>query len=104
MNLLVLLASTSFWDSVSPELSSRMSISLTIILTLAAYTSTRPAAIEKAPYVTFHDWCEQMGIVIVTGISVHNVFAVVMCGGEHGEAPVWMAEEFERNEDQTLAG
>merc|ERR1719394_964731 len=97
MNLLVLLAATAFWDTASPELSSRMSISLTIILTLAAYTSSRPAPIEKAPYVTFHDWVEQISMFLVTGISMQNVFAVVTCGGQHEDAPDYMAEEYERH-------
>lgn len=97
MNLFVMLAATAFWDTAAPELSSRMSISLTVILTLAAYTSSRPTPIAKAPYVTFHDWCEQMSMLLVTGISVQNVFAVVLCGGQHEEAPSYMVEEFNRN-------
>jgi hypothetical protein len=104
MNVLVLLAATAFWDTAAPELSSRMSISLTIILTLAAYTSARPAPIEKAPYVTFHDWWEQVCMLLVTGISVQNVFAVVLCGGQHEEAPAYMAEMFERNEEICSVG
>jgi len=94
MNLLVVLAATAFWDTASAELSSRMSISLTIILTLAAYTSSRPAPISKAPYVTFHDWVEQMCMFLVTGISVQNVFAVATCGGQSEDAPPYMAAEF----------
>jgi len=104
MNLLVGLAACAFWDTAAPELSSRMSISLTVILTLAAYTSTRPAPIEKAPYVTFHDWCEQMCMFLVTGISIQNVVAVVMCGGHHEEAPPYMAEMFERHREQCSVG
>lgn len=104
LNLLVMLAATAFWDTAAPELSSRMSISLTVILTLAAYTSSRPAPIEKAPYTTFHDWCEQMSMFLVTGISVQNVIAVVSCGGQHEEAPPYMAEEFKQNEESCRLG
>lgn len=104
MNLLVGLAASAFWDTAAPELSSRMSISLTIILTLAAYTSTRPAPIEKAPYVTFHDWCEQLCMFLVTGISVQNVVAVVTCGGQHEEAPAYMTDMFERHPEQCSEG
>lgn len=104
MNLLVLLSATAFWDTAAPELSSRMSISLTVILTLAAYTSSRPAPIEKAPYVTFHDWCEQVCMLLVTCISVQNVFAVVLCGGQHEEAPVYMVEMFEQNQEICSVG
>eukprot|EP00927_Polykrikos_kofoidii_P045370 TRINITY_DN3931_c0_g1_i1.p1 TRINITY_DN3931_c0_g1~~TRINITY_DN3931_c0_g1_i1.p1 ORF type:complete len:884 (-),score=96.26 TRINITY_DN3931_c0_g1_i1:707-3358(-) len=99
MNLLVLLAASALWDTAAPELSSRMSISLTIILTLAAYCGSRPAPIEKAPYVTLHDWCEQMSMLLVTGISFQNVFAVVLCGGHHGEAPIHMKDMYEENQE-----
>lgn len=104
MNLFVMLAATAFWDTAAPELSSRMSISLTVILTLAAYTSSRPEPIAKAPYVTFHDWCEQMSMFLVTGISAQNVFAVVMCGGQHGEAPPYMVAEFQDNQERCALG
>lgn len=104
MNLLVGLAASAFWDTAAPELSSRMSISLTVILTLAAYTSSRPAPIEKAPYVTYHDWCEQMCMLLVTGISVQNVLAVVTCGGQHEEAPPYMTEMFERHTEECSVG
>jgi hypothetical protein len=104
MNVLVLLSASAFWDTAAPELSSRMSISLTIILTLAAYTSARPAPIEKAPYVTFHDWWEQVCMLLVTGISVQNVFAVVLCGGHHEDAPAYMTEMFERNQEMCSVG
>eukprot|EP00927_Polykrikos_kofoidii_P045372 TRINITY_DN3931_c0_g3_i1.p1 TRINITY_DN3931_c0_g3~~TRINITY_DN3931_c0_g3_i1.p1 ORF type:complete len:860 (-),score=99.45 TRINITY_DN3931_c0_g3_i1:214-2793(-) len=98
MNLLVLLAATALWDTAAPELSSRMSISLTILLTLAAYCGSRPAPIERAPYVTLHDWCEQMSILLVTGISFQNVFAVALCGGHHEEAPIHMKDMYEENQ------
>mmetsp|Transcript_93703 Transcript_93703/g.260865 ORF Transcript_93703/g.260865 Transcript_93703/m.260865 type:complete len:830 (-) Transcript_93703:298-2787(-) len=104
MNLLVALAAAAFWDTAAPELSSRMSISLTVILTLAAYTASRPAPIEKAPYTTLHDWCAHMSMFLVTGISVQNVFATVMCGGQHEEAPPYMAAEFESNREDCSLG
>jgi len=104
MNLLVALSATAMWDTAAPELSSRMSISLTVILTLAAYTSARPAPIEKAPYVTFHDWCEQVCMFLVAGISMQNVYAVVLCGGQHEEAPPYMKDIYEDNEDACSMG
>mmetsp|Transcript_27021 Transcript_27021/g.62420 ORF Transcript_27021/g.62420 Transcript_27021/m.62420 type:complete len:865 (-) Transcript_27021:45-2639(-) len=97
MNLLVWLAATSFWDSSAPDLSSRLGITLTVVLTLAAFTSSRPAAIQKAPYVTFHDWCEQVSMLLVILIAVQNVVAVTLCGGEHEEAPSFMVETFQQN-------
>lgn len=104
MNLFVVLAATAFWDTSSADLSSRMSISLTVILTLAAYTSSRPDPIAKAPYVTFHDWMEQMCMFLVTGISIQNVVAVVQCGGQSGDAPPYMQAEFELNPELCAVG
>merc|ERR1719265_1293548 len=54
MLLLLTLAVTSLW-SPSPELSMRMSIAMTVLLTTAAYNSNRPRAIELYPDATFHD-------------------------------------------------
>lgn len=93
-NLMVLLCFASFYDTAAPELSSRMSISLTIMLTLSAYTSQRPDAINKAPYSTFHDKNEQKCLLLVLLISVENVVATKLCGGEHEEAPAYMQAYF----------
>jgi len=103
LNLVVMLAATAFWDA-APELSSRMSISLTMMLTLAAYTSSRPLPIKRATYVTFHDWCEQISMLLVTGISIQNVVVVVSCGGQHEVAHPYLAEEFERHGDKCELG
>jgi len=98
MIVLVILAITSFWDTAAPELSSRMSISLTIILTLAAYTSTRPPPIVKCPKLTFQDSYEVFSFLMVTIVSFMNLFSVTMCGGEHEEAPQYMKETYELNQ------
>jgi len=103
-NLLVMLAATAFWDTASADLSSKMSITLVVILTLAAYTSSRPSPIEKAPYVTLHDWNEQTSMMVTTVISLQNVLSVVRCGGEKPDAPSFMKEEFERNADECAVG
>lgn len=87
---LTLLSVASFWDVASPELSSRMSITLTIILALAAYTSERPAAIEKCPYPTIQDNVELIAMFFVMIVAIMNVVAVVNCGGESPEAPAHM--------------
>lgn len=96
-NLLVLLATTSFWDT-STDLSSRMSISLTVLLTLAAYTAARPQAIEKAPYVTAHDWNEQTSMIVTTAISLQSVASVVLCGQAKSD------DEFKGNGAQCETG
>jgi len=90
----------SFWDAAAPELSSSMSITLTIVLTFAAYTSTRPPAIEKVPRLTFQDSFEYycMGLVVVVVIPV-NVFSSIFCGGENEEAPGFMQERYLRHSD-----
>jgi len=99
MIVLVLLAMTSFWDTAAPELSSRMSISLTIILTLAAYTSTRPPPIVKCPKLTFQDRYEVWSFFNVTVVSIMNLFSVSMCGGEHPEAPQYMKDMYNIHEE-----
>lgn len=99
MIVLVFLATTSFWDTAAPELSSRMSISLTIILTLAAYTSTRPPPIVKCPKLTFQDSYEVVSFMMVTVISIMNVVSVTLCGGENEEAPQYMQDTWQQNTD-----
>jgi len=97
MNILAWLAGTSFWDGASPEISSRMSITLTVILTIAV--SSRPVAIEKTTYVTLHDRCQQLCLAIATGISFLNVFNIQMCGGFHPDAPLYMKGFYKRHEN-----
>merc|ERR1712224_469826 len=101
--LLTLLSVVSFWDTAAPEVSSRMSITLTIILTLAAYTSQRPAAIEKVPHLTVQDWVELGAMVFVIFVAVLNVVAVVYCGGEHPEAPEHMQAMWRDRQDEMCA-
>jgi len=98
--LLTLLSAVSFWDTASPELSSRMSITLTIILTLAVYTSQRPAAIDKVPYATVQDHVELVAMYFVMFVAVLNVVAVVCCGGESEEAPSRMQAVFRYHQDE----
>lgn len=90
LTMLVFMAAFSFWDTAAPELSSRMSITLVIILTLAAYTGDRPPQIEKTPSLTFQDRYELCGFFLVVSVSILNVISVTVCGGEHEEAPDYM--------------
>lgn len=98
MTFLVLLSATSFWDTASPDISSRLSISLTIILTLAAYTSNRPAPISKTPTFTFQDDYEIWCLYLVILVSIMNIISVVTCGGDHQNSPEFMQKQFEENE------
>lgn len=103
-NLLVFLAASAFWDASAADLASRLSISLTVILTLAAYTSSRPSPIERAPYITLHDWNEQTSIFLTTVISFFSVLTIVQCGGERADAPVFMQEEYQLHVDVCEVG
>lgn len=96
MNVLAWLAGTSFWDGASPDVSSRMSITLTVILTIAV--SSRPVAIEKTTYVTMNDQCQQMCLAIATIISFLNVGIVQICGGHHPDSPMYMQEFYRKSE------
>lgn len=108
-NVMALLACTSFWDVSSPDLSARLSISLTIMLTLASYMSDRPPAIETYPGLTVHDCNEICCMIIGILISVQNCFAVFLCGAEGMvtsgamEAPDVMVEAFLDHKDSICA-
>lgn len=103
-SVLVLLSATSFWDTASPDISSRLSISLTIILALAAYTSNRAAPIEKTPSLTFQDEYELMCLIFVIIVSLMNIVSVVICGGDNEKAPDFMQARFNSNEDLCMEG
>lgn len=96
VNVLHCLAFFSFWDQVSPDLSSRLSITLTVALTIAASSSVRPAAIKEAPHVTVYDWSMYVCIASVTFISVGNIVSVTCCGGHHTDAPGYLRDVYER--------
>lgn len=97
MNLLVLLSTVSFWDTAAPEISSRMTIALTILLTIATSTSNRPKPIENAMALTYYDRCAMISLAMVSCLSVLNVASVTMCSGEHPEAPAYMFDMHEEN-------
>lgn len=101
--MLTLLSAVSFWDVASADLSSRMSITLTIILTLAAYTSSRPTAIEKCPYPTIQDRIELIAMCFAMVVAIQNVIAVVHCGGEDQESPSFMQAFYSIHEDGMCA-
>merc|ERR550514_476118 len=104
-NAMIVVACASFYDIASPDLSARMSISLTVMLTLASYMSERPSAIEKLPHLSVHDWNEIFCWLLLIIVSVQNVFAVILCGAESqvvsgaGEVPSMMADYFEQHRD-----
>merc|ERR1719473_446565 len=104
MTTLVFLSATSFWDTAAPDLSSRLSISLTIILTLAAYTSNRAGPIERTPALTFQDSYELFCLFLVILVSVMNIASVIMCGGDHPNAPEFMQSKFQENHDRCGVG
>eukprot|EP00928_Gymnodinium_smaydae_P048912 TRINITY_DN32772_c0_g1_i2.p1 TRINITY_DN32772_c0_g1~~TRINITY_DN32772_c0_g1_i2.p1 ORF type:complete len:349 (-),score=24.16 TRINITY_DN32772_c0_g1_i2:261-1307(-) len=98
MNLLLLLALTSIWGP-STELSLRMSIALTVLLTTAAYNSARPGPIEKWPQATCHDWALQMTMTFVAVVALWDVFATTVCAGQHPDSPEYLIQVTYRFEE-----
>merc|ERR1712226_1640385 len=92
----------SFFDVSSADLSSRMSITLTVILTIAV--SSRPACIAKSRYVTFYDRFMLLSLAIAAFMSCANVISVRKCGGHNSDAPPFMQEEYEINKQSCEVG
>merc|ERR1719359_1114234 len=77
MTTLVFLSATSFWDTAAPDLSSRLSISLTIILTLAAYTSNRAGPIERTPALNFQENQDRCGVGFCFSRKIDCEFLII---------------------------
>jgi len=60
-------------------MANRASITLTVVLTLVAFTTQRPAAIEQVPYYTIHDTYEQIMVVYCLVIAVANFIVSINC-------------------------
>mmetsp|Transcript_64668 Transcript_64668/g.140841 ORF Transcript_64668/g.140841 Transcript_64668/m.140841 type:complete len:1198 (-) Transcript_64668:69-3662(-) len=106
LNILqVVVAMFSFWVPFTDDmLSNRMSITLTVMLTLVAAASTRPPVIDSLPYPTLHDHYGQFVAFCVVLIGVGNWLVFVNCWGmyrEEGEDNIfdkdlWMVVENEK--------
>merc|ERR1711879_852004 len=97
VNVLHYLAFFSFWDQASPDLSSKLSITLTVALAIATSGSVRPVAIKEAPHVTVYDWSMYVCIASVTFICLANMVSTTNCGGHHPDAPQYLKLVYERN-------
>lgn len=110
-NAMVWVACLSFYDIASADLSARLSISLTIMLTLASYMSDRPPAIQNLPTRTIHDKNEVLQWLLLIMITVLNLASVMLCGAESmaesgaNEAPLHMIRYYwEHKEDLCAKG
>eukprot|EP00747_Dinoflagellata_sp_TGD_P048649 gnl/TRDRNA2_/TRDRNA2_145733_c1_seq1.p1 gnl/TRDRNA2_/TRDRNA2_145733_c1~~gnl/TRDRNA2_/TRDRNA2_145733_c1_seq1.p1 ORF type:complete len:1161 (+),score=168.05 gnl/TRDRNA2_/TRDRNA2_145733_c1_seq1:236-3484(+) len=78
----VITACSSFFVPFTENmLSDRMSITLTVLLTIVATTTTRPAVIDKLPYSTLHDLFEQYMLGSVVLMVLENVMVFTVCWG-----------------------
>jgi len=66
-------------------IANRLSITLTVILTLVAFTTQRPMVIDKLPYQTLHDWYEQFMVLLALIVGIENWFVCIKCCGAYGE-------------------
>ncbi|CAD7969538.1 unnamed protein product [Amoebophrya sp. A120] len=69
------------YDAGSDTLPNRLSITLTVILTLVAFTIERPSVIESLPYPTLHDQYERIMVAIVALVGIENVIVFQTCIG-----------------------
>eukprot|EP00746_Dinoflagellata_sp_MGD_P123786 gnl/MRDRNA2_/MRDRNA2_58399_c0_seq1.p1 gnl/MRDRNA2_/MRDRNA2_58399_c0~~gnl/MRDRNA2_/MRDRNA2_58399_c0_seq1.p1 ORF type:complete len:710 (+),score=97.13 gnl/MRDRNA2_/MRDRNA2_58399_c0_seq1:68-2131(+) len=102
MQLMVLLAATSLYDVA--ELSGRLSISMTILLTLAAFTTNKPTPVAQSEANTYHDRSERLCLLLVVLVCLSNVVSAMMCGGEDDETPAFLQELYKENVDQCSLG
>lgn len=78
--VMVFVAAASIFCTMETQaLANRLSISLTVLLSLVAFTTQRPSAIEHIPYSTFHDNYVQFCVLCTVVISVLNWGAVTTC-------------------------
>eukprot|EP00929_Paragymnodinium_shiwhaense_P056677 TRINITY_DN28369_c0_g1_i1.p1 TRINITY_DN28369_c0_g1~~TRINITY_DN28369_c0_g1_i1.p1 ORF type:complete len:1204 (+),score=282.62 TRINITY_DN28369_c0_g1_i1:72-3683(+) len=64
-------------------LANRLSITLTIALTVVAASSQRPAPIEGVPYETVYDMFNRSMILVVVMIGIGNVYVFNNCWGTY---------------------
>merc|ERR1719326_736017 len=102
MQLMVVIAATSFYDVA--ELSGRLSISMTILLTLAAFTSSKPTPIAASEATTYHDRAEKVSLLLVVLMCLSNVISTMMCGGEDDETPAFLQELYQRHAEHCILG
>ena len=67
-----------FNDDMLPN---RLSITLTVILTLVSFTICRPSVIEQLPYPTLHDQYERLMVFFAVVVGLENIFVFQQCVG-----------------------
>lgn len=78
--IMVVVSSISFCCSLNDTaLEGRLSITLTVLLSLVSFTAQRPSAIATLPYKTVFDVFQQSCIVIVALMSLCHVATINVC-------------------------
>eukprot|EP00928_Gymnodinium_smaydae_P008522 TRINITY_DN13101_c0_g2_i1.p1 TRINITY_DN13101_c0_g2~~TRINITY_DN13101_c0_g2_i1.p1 ORF type:complete len:1186 (+),score=269.39 TRINITY_DN13101_c0_g2_i1:291-3848(+) len=92
-NLEVMIACSSIYVPFNTDtLANRLSISLTILLTVVSASGSRPPAVESVPYPTLHDTYAQLMVLCSIFITLGNVAVFQICWGtfrESGEVDRW---------------
>eukprot|EP00397_Hematodinium_sp_SG-2012_P001422 GEMP01001424.1.p1 GENE.GEMP01001424.1~~GEMP01001424.1.p1 ORF type:complete len:1011 (+),score=179.60 GEMP01001424.1:380-3412(+) len=91
----VVCACFSCWVPFTSDcLANRLSITLTVILTLVAFTTQRPPVIDELPYPTFHDTFEQYMVMFAVIVALENLVASSMCvDGEVRNEDQWLCQQ-----------
>lgn len=83
ISLQVIAAAASLWVPFTPDmLANRMSITLTVLLTLVSASGARPPVIESVPYPTLYDnYGKLMVFFVASVVGIANLFGFASCWG-----------------------
>lgn len=80
--LLLVVSLCSVWVPFNDDtIANRLSISLTVVLSIVFFATVKPAAIGELTYVTWHDRFEHITVFIATLIALENVWVYLECWG-----------------------
>lgn len=80
--LLVVVSMCTAWVPFSPDsVPNRLSISMTIVLAIVFFATSKPPAISDLTYSTMHDFFDQVMLFISVMGCIENVFVYVQCYG-----------------------
>jgi hypothetical protein len=80
--LLVAISLSTCWVPFNDDcVPNRLSISMTIVLAIVFFATTKPAAIADLTYNTQHDFWDQCMLLLTVSGCVENVFVYVQCWG-----------------------
>jgi len=95
-DLQVICAMFSFAVPINADcMANRASITLTVVLTLVAFTTQRPAVIENLHYTTVHDWYEQLMVFYTVIVALSNCMVALTCVGVDLDNPNYLESDYD---------